>query len=113
MAATPLDYSRVRVLGADESGLVKVIDLAGKSVASKKLGLQSAGHGVTHMTWCALEGQPEGQLLTATRLGVVRLWQPDSGVAAQQYNVVTDRLGDTSMYSSIILVLVHADVIPT
>lgn len=42
----------VQVLTADETGFIKVIDFAGSSVSSRKFGLQSAGHGVTHVAWC-------------------------------------------------------------
>jgi hypothetical protein len=59
-----MDRRSVRVLGADETGLIKVIDFAGTAVASRRLGLQSAGQGVSHMTWCGTPttGGPEGQV---------------------------------------------------
>ena len=47
-----MNQHSVQVLTADETGLIKVIDFAGASVSSRKFGLQSAGHGVTHVAWC-------------------------------------------------------------
>ena len=71
----------MRIVTADESGLIKVVGVETGKPIGTPWGVHSRAHGVQRLCWAGIGATPEASVAAVTKQGVVQTWDPKTCVA--------------------------------